>query len=50
MLYGLCGTIKAMALHVVMQGPKLKSSAMKMPLMKEPWHSSDLEREKSKLV
>jgi len=38
------GTRKAMALDVAMQGPKLKSSTRKMPLVKEPWHSSDLER------
>jgi hypothetical protein len=44
MLYGLCGIIKAMALDVAMQGPKLKSSTRKMPLVKEPWHPSDLER------
>jgi hypothetical protein len=38
------GTRKAMALDVAMQGPKVKSSTRKMPLVKEPWHSSDLER------
>jgi hypothetical protein len=35
-----------MALNVAMQGPKLKYSTRKMPLVKKAWHSSVLEREK----